>query len=159
MTTTTARTTSTGLSKWRSGRGEIDGSKENYTRATNQGGCSFPQGANRQQMRNQRLMTDEEMQWKYEVDEFGEANDIDSKPKIRRWVIHHIAIGEKFVIRARPFRGPSENEIVAHRSVLRPWGSQNRRAEVPISARSCHTGPSPYTNTVFNSRWFWCRWG
>jgi hypothetical protein len=29
--------TSTGLSKWRSGRGEIDGSKENYTRATNQG--------------------------------------------------------------------------------------------------------------------------
>jgi hypothetical protein len=35
-----------GLSKWRSGRGEIDGSKETYTRATNQGGCSFPQGAN-----------------------------------------------------------------------------------------------------------------
>jgi hypothetical protein len=55
-TTTTARTTSTGLSKWRSGRGEIVGSKENYTRATNQGGCSFPQGANRQQMRNQRLL-------------------------------------------------------------------------------------------------------
>jgi hypothetical protein len=85
--TTTARTTSTGLSKWRSGRGEIDGSKENYTRATNQGRCPFPQGANRQQMRNQRLMS-EEMQWKYEVDEFGEANAIDNELKIRRWVTY-----------------------------------------------------------------------
>jgi hypothetical protein len=40
------------------------------------------------------------MQWKYEVDEFGEANDIDNELKIRRWVIHQMAIDEKLVIRA-----------------------------------------------------------
>jgi hypothetical protein len=43
---------------------------------------------------------DEEMQWKYEVEEFGEANDIDNELKIRRWVIHQMVIDEKFVIRA-----------------------------------------------------------
>jgi hypothetical protein len=40
------------------------------------------------------------MQWKYEVDEFGEANDIDNELKIRRWVIHQMAIGEKLMTRA-----------------------------------------------------------
>jgi hypothetical protein len=39
------------------------------------------------------------MQWKYEVGKFGEANGIDNELKIRRWVIHQVAIDEKFVIR------------------------------------------------------------
>jgi hypothetical protein len=33
---------------------------------------------------NEEPAPDEEMQWKYEVDEFGEANDIDNELKIRR---------------------------------------------------------------------------
>jgi hypothetical protein len=49
---------------------------------------------------NEEPAPDEEMQWKYEIDEFGEANDIDNELKIRRWVIHQMAIDEKFVIRA-----------------------------------------------------------
>jgi hypothetical protein len=49
---------------------------------------------------NEEPAPDEEMQWKYEVDELGEANDIDNELKIRRWVIHQMAIDEKFVIRA-----------------------------------------------------------
>jgi hypothetical protein len=32
--------------------------------------------------------------------EMEEANDIDNELKIRRWVIHQMAIDEKFVIRA-----------------------------------------------------------
>jgi hypothetical protein len=49
---------------------------------------------------NEEPAPDEEMQWKYEIDEFGEANGIDNELKIRRWVIHQMAIDEKFVIRA-----------------------------------------------------------
>ena len=49
---------------------------------------------------NEEPAPDEEMQWKYEVDEFGVANGIDNELKIRRWVIHQMAIDEKFVIRA-----------------------------------------------------------
>jgi hypothetical protein len=36
---------------------------------------------------NEDPSPDEEMQWKYEVDEFGEANGIDNELKIWRWVI------------------------------------------------------------------------
>jgi hypothetical protein len=59
---------------------------------------------------NEEPATDEEIQWKHEIDELGlswlefvemeEANDIDNELKIRRWVIHQMAIDEKFVIRA-----------------------------------------------------------
>ena len=49
---------------------------------------------------NEEPAPDEEMQWKYEVDEFGEANDTDNELKIRRWVIHQVVIHEKFMIRA-----------------------------------------------------------
>jgi hypothetical protein len=33
---------------------------------------------------NEEPAPDEEMQWKYEVDEFGEANDIDNELKTQR---------------------------------------------------------------------------
>jgi hypothetical protein len=49
---------------------------------------------------NEEPAPDEEIQWKYDVDEFGEANAIDNELKIRRWAIHQMAIDEKFVIRA-----------------------------------------------------------
>ena len=59
---------------------------------------------------NEEPATDEEIQWKHEIDELGlswlefvemeEANDIDNELKIRRWVIHQMTIDEKFVIRA-----------------------------------------------------------
>jgi hypothetical protein len=49
---------------------------------------------------NEEPAHDEEIQWKYEVDELGEANDIDNELKIRRWIIHQMAIDEKLVIRA-----------------------------------------------------------
>jgi hypothetical protein len=49
---------------------------------------------------NEEPAPDEEIQWKYEVDELGEANDIDNELKIRRWVIHQMAIDENLVIRA-----------------------------------------------------------
>ena len=51
---------------------------------------------------NEEPAPDEEMQWKYEVDEFGEANDIDNELTTRRWVIHQTPDGNRreFVIRA-----------------------------------------------------------
>jgi hypothetical protein len=72
---------------------------------------------------NEEPAPDEEMQWKYEVDEFGEANDIDNELKIRRWVIHQMVIDEKCVIRAADdFTG-----YLGRRDGPRPSKGDNKR--------------------------------
>jgi hypothetical protein len=43
---------------------------------------------------NEQPAPDEEMQWKYEVDEFGEVNDIDNV-KMRRWVYYGPVVAER----------------------------------------------------------------
>jgi hypothetical protein len=70
---------------------------------------------------NEEPAPGEEMQWKYEVGKFGEANGIDNELKIRRWVIHQVAIDEKFVIRT------ADDFTWADEVIQRPSKGDNKR--------------------------------